>query len=368
MVIGMAAGIETGASGNGIVMPVIIFTARSIATKRNAGLFAAACLGILTLNNAAYGNPTGDTQARNRVEASRATQPRHARPAHDNNRLRSTPAVATKRPTFGWPRLVTEARKYVGTNPTARKKLWCATFMNMVLARTGYAGTGSDAARSFASYGKRVDEPRVGAIAVLTRGKNNGHVGIVTGIDANGNPIIISGNHGKRVGEATYSRNRVIAYVMPTDRTGVTQLASAGPGLPQRVSDADQDGGISSPIAELLAAINAERGNEQRPQAAREPVRQTERAVAQRPQERAQDRIQERAQERVQDRIQERPVRQAERPVAVPYRVVQQTADIELPRPRVDSVMRLSAVVPGTPLPRERAALPAMPMPRSRPQ
>jgi uncharacterized protein (TIGR02594 family) len=263
---------------------------------------------------------------------------------------------------FGWPALVTEARKYVGTNPTAKKKLWCATFMNMVLARTGYTGTGSDAARSFASYGKRINEPRVGAIAVLTRGKNNGHVGIVTGVDANGNPIIISGNHGKRVGEATYPRNRVIAYVMPTDRTGTTQLASAGPGLPMRATDADAEGGISSPIEELLAAINAERNNEQRQQASREPVRQNERVAPPRPAERAQERAVERA-----------PVRHvAERPAAEPrpanYRVVQQTSDVELPRPRVEPAIRLSAVVPGTPLPRERAAAPAAPMPRSRPQ
>jgi uncharacterized protein (TIGR02594 family) len=331
----MAAGMETGASGEW-EMPVALFTATSFITKRNAGLFAAACLGLLVLDSAAYGNPT-DTHTRGRAEAAR-----HARP--DNNRLHSTPAVATKRPAFGWPKLVTEARKYVGTNPTARKKLWCATFMNMVLARTGYAGTGSDAARSFASYGKRISEPRVGAIAVLTRGKNGGHVGIVTGVDANGNPIIISGNHGKRVGEATYSRNRVIAYVMPTDRVGTTQLASAAPGLPARVSDeADQDGGIPSPIDELLAAINAERAGEQRPQALQAQARA--------------------------ERVPARPA--AERPEPRRnYRVVQQiaAADIELPRPRPETIVRVSAVVPGTPLPRERAAALATPLPRSRPQ
>jgi uncharacterized protein (TIGR02594 family) len=193
----------------GIAMPVTIFTATSFVTKRNAGLFAAACLGLLALDSAAYGNPA-DTHARSRSEAAR-----HARPAQDNNRLRSTPAVATKRPAFGWPKLVTEARKYVGTNPTARKKLWCATFMNMVLARTGYAGTGSDAARSFASYGKRINEPRVGAIAVLSRGKNGGHVGIVTGVDANGKIMVISGNHNRRVAEAPYPASRIFAYVMP---------------------------------------------------------------------------------------------------------------------------------------------------------
>jgi uncharacterized protein (TIGR02594 family) len=204
----------------GIAMSAIIFIAKFIAksgakpivTKRHAALMAAAFFGILALDNSALGNPVREPQARNRTEA---PQPRHARPAQDNNRLRSTPAVGTKRPTFGWPKLVTEARKYVGTNPTARKKLWCATFMNMVLARTGYAGTGSDAARSFASYGKRINEPRVGAIAVLSRGKNGGHVGIVTGIDSNGNPIIISGNHNDRVAIATYPASRALAYVRP---------------------------------------------------------------------------------------------------------------------------------------------------------
>ena len=92
-------------------------------------------------------------------------------------------ADAPKRPMFGWPALVSEARKYIGTNPTARTKLWCATFMNLVLAKIGYAGTNSDAAKSFADYGRRISEPQVGAIAVLTRGKSGGHVGVVTGID-----------------------------------------------------------------------------------------------------------------------------------------------------------------------------------------
>ena len=72
--------------------------------------------------------------------------------------------------------------------------------MNFVLERSGYSGTNSDAAKSFASYGVRVRGPQVGAIAVMTRGKNGGHVGVVSGIDSSGNPIVISGNHGKKVG------------------------------------------------------------------------------------------------------------------------------------------------------------------------
>jgi uncharacterized protein (TIGR02594 family) len=110
--------------------------------------------------------------------------------------------------------LVMEARHYLGTNPTARRSLWCARFMNMVLEHTGHRGTGSDLARSFASYGQRVSGPQVGAIAVMTR-RGGGHVGVVSGVDSSGNPIIISGNHNDRVAEATYPRSRVIAYVMP---------------------------------------------------------------------------------------------------------------------------------------------------------
>ena len=88
--------------------------------------------------------------------------------------------------------------------------------MNMVLERSGHHGTGSDMASSFAGFGQRVSGPQVGAIAVMSRGRRGGHVGIVSGIDANGNPIVISGNFRNRVAEATISRGRIYAYVMPS--------------------------------------------------------------------------------------------------------------------------------------------------------
>jgi len=111
--------------------------------------------------------------------------------------------------------LVSEARRYLGGNPTGRGSLWCARFMNMVLEKTGHHGTGSDMANSFARYGTRVSGPQVGAIAVMSRGGRGGHVGIITGVDAQGNPIMISGNNGNRVREAPVSRGRIYAYVMP---------------------------------------------------------------------------------------------------------------------------------------------------------
>jgi uncharacterized protein (TIGR02594 family) len=117
---------------------------------------------------------------------------------------------------FGSSDVVSEARRYIGGNPTGRGRLWCARFMNMVLQRSGHRGTGSDMAKSFASYGQRVSGPQVGAIAVMGRRGGGGHVGVVSGIDASGNPIVVSGNSGNRVREAVLPRSRIYAYVMPT--------------------------------------------------------------------------------------------------------------------------------------------------------
>lgn len=222
--------------------------------------------------------------------------------------------VSYHRPAFGWPALVVEARKYLGTNPTNRSRLWCATFMNFVLAKVGYPGTGSDAARSFASYGRRVSEPKVGAIAVLSRGKRGGHVGIVTGIDARGNPVIISGNHGHRVAESTYPRRRIIAYVMPTGAPQPTRYAVASSPNVSRMSDAEPQGELVSPITELLAAINDEtpRGRVSARPAARPRLEDPRRAVAAAPPP---------AQRQLARRL------EPQRPPAPRQRVVQQMAD-----------------------------------------
>ncbi|MDO9059234.1 MAG: TIGR02594 family protein [Bradyrhizobium sp.] len=125
------------------------------------------------------------------------------------------PAVTAPADSFGSSGVVAEARRHVGGNPTGRGRLWCARFMNMVLERSGHHGTGSDMASSFASYGQRVSGPQVGAIAVMGRGRGGGHVGVVSGIDAQGNPIVVSGNNGNRVREAPIPRGRIYAYVMP---------------------------------------------------------------------------------------------------------------------------------------------------------
>jgi uncharacterized protein (TIGR02594 family) len=110
--------------------------------------------------------------------------------------------------------LVNLAQSQLGNGAVyGRSSLWCGRFMNWTLNHAGYRGTGSDLAKSFLMLPRT--SPHVGAIAVFDRGGRSGHVGIVSGFDEYGNPIIISGNHGHRVGRGVYPRRRVLAYVSP---------------------------------------------------------------------------------------------------------------------------------------------------------
>jgi uncharacterized protein (TIGR02594 family) len=137
---------------------------------------------------------------------------RHAR-ATSGRRHRAAAAPSAAARGSSGNDLVAEARKYLGTNPTGRRSLWCGAFMDMILRETGHKG-GGKLALGYAHYGHRVSGPEVGAIAVMGR-RGGGHVGVVVGVDANGNPIIVSGNHNHTVAESVYPRGRIYAYVEP---------------------------------------------------------------------------------------------------------------------------------------------------------
>lgn len=103
--------------------------------------------------------------------------------------------------------VVSTARSQIGNGPVyGRRTLWCARFLNWVLEQTGHKGTGSDEAASFAALPR--SSLQVGAIAVMRH-----HVGIVSGITPEGNPVVISGNHGRHVRESEYPARRIVKYV-----------------------------------------------------------------------------------------------------------------------------------------------------------
>lgn len=112
---------------------------------------------------------------------------------------------------FGSYDLVERARAYMGGNPTGQARLWCGRFMAMIAPDAAARIRNPNMARDWAALPHV--QARVGAIAVLSRGRRGGHVGVVSGFDAHGNPRIVSGNHGHRVGEGVYPAGRVLAYV-----------------------------------------------------------------------------------------------------------------------------------------------------------
>ncbi len=189
--------------------------------SRPLGIAAVAAFSVVLLSTP---TPASAKSRLHHVRSAHAYHDRHYASHHSGRRFarrhaRHVAAADRSQPVEAYTgfgsNVVEEARRYIGGNPTGRRSLWCARFMNMVLEHSGYHGSGSDMASSFAGYGRRLPGPQVGAIAVMSRGRRGGHVGIVSGIDAKGNPIVISGNHGHRVAEAVYSVGRVYAYVMP---------------------------------------------------------------------------------------------------------------------------------------------------------
>ena len=117
--------------------------------------------------------------------------------------------------------LVALARRHEGQ--TARdlhlpRSLWCGDFVNLVRREAGLRPVPSRLARDQAKGGHRIAEARVGAVVVFARGRGgtSGHVGVISGVRPNGDLVVISGNHNRRVAEAVYPRRRVVAIVDPS--------------------------------------------------------------------------------------------------------------------------------------------------------
>lgn len=104
--------------------------------------------------------------------------------------------------------LVNKASAHLGSSANQLglpSRLWCADFMNMLV------GGDDRRAISYKTRGSPAAHGCINCIAITKR-KGGQHVGVVSGYDEAGNPIIISGNHNRKVGVGVYARNRVIAY------------------------------------------------------------------------------------------------------------------------------------------------------------
>lgn len=94
---------------------------------------------------------------------------------------------------------------------------WCSAFVNWCVEQAGLPGTDRGAARSWLSWGVPLEQPQLGAIAVLWRDAPNsphGHVAFYVGGDAN-TITLLGGNQGNAVSIRQYPRARVLAYRWP---------------------------------------------------------------------------------------------------------------------------------------------------------
>lgn len=93
---------------------------------------------------------------------------------------------------------------------------WCAAYCGASLERAGIRSTRSLMARSYLAWGTALAEPRMGAVAVFSRGSDPtlGHVGFWLG-ESDGEVVLLGGNQGNQVSVVRYSKERLIGLRWP---------------------------------------------------------------------------------------------------------------------------------------------------------
>ena len=103
-------------------------------------------------------------------------------------------------------------RADTGSSGDPRPRAWCAWWLRRYLGipKSVFPNGAYNLARAFARIGQPAQKGCVGCIAVFSRG-GGGHVGVVKSWDANGNPVILSGNYNHGVGVGPRPVSRLIA-------------------------------------------------------------------------------------------------------------------------------------------------------------
>jgi uncharacterized protein (TIGR02594 family) len=93
---------------------------------------------------------------------------------------------------------------------------WCAAFLGACLERAGVASTRSLMARSYLAWGEPLAEPRLGAIAVLSRGADPtlGHTAFLVGVTP-AHLVLLGGNQSDAVTVEAYPRARLLGLRWP---------------------------------------------------------------------------------------------------------------------------------------------------------
>lgn len=141
---------------------------------------------------------------------------------------------------------------------------WCAAFAGAALLRAGISldrikPSSRLLANSYLSIGTKIDQPRVGALCVLSRGSNAayGHVGFVVGW-TDRTVTLLGGNQANSVSVQEFPRSRIRGLCWPEppptakDMTSSSRIAGA---QQQIVRDTGKIG-ISQPTAPIVPDLS----------------------------------------------------------------------------------------------------------------
>jgi uncharacterized protein (TIGR02594 family) len=113
---------------------------------------------------------------------------------------------------------ILEYHSKTGLHAGSDEVAWCSSFVNWCMDKTGRAGTGSAAARSWANWGTKLDAPKPGCIVVFRRhDPNNPNAGHVAFFLRRRAPLVdvLGGNQSNSVRVSGYSMNDVLTYRWP---------------------------------------------------------------------------------------------------------------------------------------------------------
>lgn len=91
---------------------------------------------------------------------------------------------------------------------------WCSAFVNWCMEKAGYEGTDSAWAKSWLNWGKPVEKPVLGCVAVFTRGAGGGHVGFYMS-QTKTSIRLLGGNQSDAVSESPQDKARLLGYRLP---------------------------------------------------------------------------------------------------------------------------------------------------------
>lgn len=92
---------------------------------------------------------------------------------------------------------------------------WCAAFVGACLERAGIQSTRFESAKSYLSWGEKLEQPVIGCVVVFSR-DGGGHVGFVAGQSTSGNLLVLGGNQTNEVNIREFQLTRVTGYRWPS--------------------------------------------------------------------------------------------------------------------------------------------------------